>query len=42
MPFANEHAARLIDPKELEARTGFEAVRRTHGSGKGKVRTITE
>jgi HK97 family phage prohead protease len=37
MPFANEHAARLQDPKTLESRAGFQNVRRTHGSGKGKV-----
>jgi HK97 family phage prohead protease len=40
MPFANEHASRLINPKELESRTGFEGVRRTHGSGKGKVQGV--
>ncbi len=41
MPYANESAARLISPKELEARAGFESVRRTHGSGKGKVQGIS-
>jgi HK97 family phage prohead protease len=41
MPFANEHASRLIDPKELSSRAGFESVRRTHGSGKGKVQGIS-
>ena len=39
-PFANEHASRLISPKELEQRAGFQHVRRTHGSGKGKVQGI--
>jgi len=40
-PFANEHASRLIDPKELASRTGFDSVKRTHGSGKGKVQGIS-
>jgi len=41
MPFATEHASRLIDPKELGNRAGFESVRRTHGSGKGKVQGVS-
>jgi HK97 family phage prohead protease len=41
MPFANEHASRIISPKELESRAGFESVRRTHGSGKGKVQDVS-
>ena len=41
MPFANEHSSRLIDPKELTSRAGYESVRRTHGSGKGKVQGVS-
>ncbi|MFA5234203.1 MAG: hypothetical protein WC390_07370 [Sulfurimonas sp.] len=41
MPFANEHASRLISSKELESRTGFQRVARTHGSGKGKVQGVS-
>lgn len=40
-PYAHEHAARLEDPKKLSARTGFEKVGRTHGSGKGKVQGVS-
>lgn len=41
MPFANEHSSRLIDPKELNSRSGFESIRRTHGSGKGKIQGVS-
>jgi len=45
MPFANEHSSRLIDPKELESRVGWlgskDGVKRTHGSGKGKVQGVS-
>jgi HK97 family phage prohead protease len=44
MPFTNEHASRLIDPKTLEARAGWlgttGGVKRTHGSGNGKVQGV--
>lgn len=41
MPFANEHSSRLVDPKELNSRSGFESIRRTHGSGKGKIQGVS-
>jgi len=36
-PFPNEHAARLLDPKK----TKKDRVRRTHGSGDGKVQGVS-